>query len=92
MRSWIKRLEREAREEFIEIPQKDGTVKRFSQSAAIEAYMNVPDRLGAGADAPPEHPMLEAIRNASKPEPWHATYQAGVDPEEWFKPVPDLSE
>ncbi len=92
LRGRVKRLEKGAREEMIEIPQRDGTVARFSQSAAIEAYMNVCDRLGAGEDAPPEHPMLEAIRNASSPESWHATYQADVDPEEWVKPVEDLSE
>jgi len=92
LRGKLKQLEQDAREEMIEIPQKDGTVKRFPLSAQADALMNVFDRLGAGEDAPPEHPMLGAIRNASKPEPWHATYQADVDPFEWVKPVPDLSE
>jgi hypothetical protein len=58
LRGWVKRLERGAREEFIEIAQKDGTVARFPKSEGIEAYVNWFDRMGAGEDAPPEHPML----------------------------------
>jgi hypothetical protein len=37
VRSWLKRLEREARGEMIEIPQKDGTEARFPTSAYAEA-------------------------------------------------------
>ncbi len=91
MRSWIKRLEREARDEFIEIPQKDGTVERFPSEAYKEAFMNHMDRLGAGEDAPPEHPLIEAVRNCSDPK-WSKSFFAADDPDEWIKPVPDLSE
>jgi hypothetical protein len=49
------------------------------------------DRLGAGDDAPPEHPMIAAVRNSSEPK-WQNSLWAANDPEEWLKPVPDLSE
>jgi hypothetical protein len=68
LRRWIKRLEREAKEEMIVIPQRNGTVKRFPQSAAKDAFLNLTDRMGAGENAPPEHPMIEAVQNAR--EPW----------------------
>jgi hypothetical protein len=90
LRSWIKRLERDAREEMIVIPQKDGTVKKFPKAEGIEALLNLFDRLGAGEDAPPEHPMLEAVRNSSDPE-WTTTIFAMAE-EDWTDPVEDLSE
>jgi hypothetical protein len=40
LRGRLKRLERAARGEMIEIPQKDGTVARFPQSSAVEAFTN----------------------------------------------------
>jgi hypothetical protein len=91
IRGWIKRLEREAEEEMLVIPQRDGTVARFPVSEAAEAYLNLMDRLGAGEDAPPEHPMLVAARNSSEPTWSEGVYSVG-DPDEWVKPVPDLSE
>lgn len=91
LRGWIKRLEREAREEFIEIRQRDGTVKRFPASEGIEAYVNWFDRFGAGEDASPEHPMLAAIRNTSDPE-WQKTFFYVNDPDAHTKPIEDLSE
>ena len=90
MRSWIKRLERVAGEEMIVIPQKDGTVKRFPASAKKDAYLNLCERLGAGEDAPPEHPLLAAARNSS--DWWWAQSVYAEDPEELVKPVEDLSE
>jgi hypothetical protein len=91
LRGRIRRLERDAEEEMIVIPQKDGTVKRFPREAGMEAFMNHMDRLGGGEDAPPEHPLVEAARNSSAPE-WSRSFFATDDPEEWVKPVPDLSE
>ena len=91
LRGWIKRLERDAREEMPEIPQKDGTVKRFPQSAGLEAYMNFMDRLGAGEDAPPEHPLIAAARNSSEPK-WSRSFFGVEDPDRWVQPVEDLSE
>ncbi len=58
LRGWLRRLERGAREEMIEIPQKDGTVARFPQSVAAEAFLS----LCEGRD----HPLLQAARNSSE--------------------------
>jgi hypothetical protein len=91
LRGRVKRLERETREEFFEIAQKDGTVARFPKSEGIEAYINWFDRLGAGDDAPPEHPMLVAVRNTSDPEWQKSVYYVG-DPDAHTRPIPDLSE
>jgi hypothetical protein len=87
---WIKRLERDAHEEMIEIPQQDGTVARFPRSASIEAFMNLMDRLGAGESAPSEHPLIEAARNSSDSEWLESIYAAGG--EGWTDPIEDLSE
>ncbi len=87
----LRNLEREAEDEMIFIPQKDGTVKRFPREASIEAFMNHMDRLGAGEDAPPEHPLIEAARNSSDSY-WSNSFFATDDPEEWVKPIEDLSE
>ena len=57
----------------------------------MDAYMNLMDRLGAGEEAPREHPLIEAARNSSDPR-WLNTFYAVEDPDEWIKPVPDLSE
>jgi hypothetical protein len=91
LRGWLKRLERAAEEEMIVIPQRDGTVKRFPASAGVDAYMNLMERLGAGEDAPPEHPLIAAARNSTEPK-WAASFYAVNDPEELTRPVEDLSE
>jgi len=89
MRRWIKRLERDGREEMIEIAQRDGTTARFPQSAAAEAFVNLTERMGAGEDAPPEHPLIAAARNSSKPE-WSNSFYA-VNSEAWKDTIEDLS-
>ena len=91
MRNRVKRLERAVEEEVISIPQKDGTVRRFPQSAGLEAFTNLMDRLGAGDEAPPEHPLIEAARNSSEAK-WAQSFYAVNDPEEHTRPVEDLSE
>jgi hypothetical protein len=91
IRDRLRRLEAEAEGDMIVIPQRDGTVARFPQSEGMEAFMNLTDRLGAGDDAPPEHPMIAAVRNSSEPK-WQDSFWAANDPDEWVKPVPDLSE
>jgi hypothetical protein len=91
LKSRLQRLERIAREEMIEIPQRDGSVARFPARAGWPAFMNLMDRLGAGEDAPPEHPLIEAVRNTTDPE-WSRCVLAVNDPEEWVEPVEDLSE
>jgi hypothetical protein len=59
--------------------------------AAREAFVNVMDRLGAAAEAPPEHPVIEAARNSSAPE-WAASFYDVGDPDAWVMPVQNLSE
>jgi hypothetical protein len=75
---------------MIVIAQRGGTVKRFQSEAYKEAFMIRMDRLGAGEDAPPEYPLMEAARNSSDLE-WSGSFFGSDDPEEWIKPVPDLS-
>jgi hypothetical protein len=86
----LRRLERAARADMIEIPQQDGTVKRFPPSAGMEAFSNWMDRLGAGDDAPPEHPLIAAARNSSDPK-WSKSFYTAND-DSWTDPVEDLSE
>jgi hypothetical protein len=90
IRDRLRRLEKESEEEMIVIPQKDGTVARFPDTACRDAYSNHCERVGAGEDAPPEHPLLVAARNSS--DVWWAHSVYAEDPDEWIKPVPDLSE
>ena len=87
----LRRLEDAAEREMIVIAQRDGTVKRFRPEAYKEAFMNHMDRLGDGEDASPEHPLIEAVRNSSDLE-WSGSFFATDDPDEWIKPVPELSE
>ena len=88
-RDKLKRLERLAEGEMIVIPQQDGTVAKFSRSAAADALTNFFDRLGAGEDAPPEHPLIEAARNSS--DPWWRESLYSVN-EDITAPIEDLSE
>ncbi len=53
---------------MITIAQQDGTVAKFPPSDLKAAYLNLVARMGAGASAPPEHPLLEAARNSSDPK------------------------
>jgi hypothetical protein len=91
LRDRLKKLEQEAEGEMLVIPQRNGPVKKFPPGAGMDAYMNMMDRLGAGEEAPPEHPLIEAARNSSDPK-WLHSFFAVEDPDEWVKPVPDLSE
>jgi len=74
-----KRLERAAQEEMIVIPQTDGTVKRFPQSAGLEAFMALMD----GRD----HPLAKAARNSPEPK-WSSSFYNAFPMEE----LEDLSE
>ena len=91
LRAFIRRLERLSEGEVIVIPLRDGTVARFPQSAARDAFTNLMDRMGAGEDAPPEHPLIAAARNSPEPE-WANSVYAVEDPAAHVAPVEDLSE
>jgi hypothetical protein len=90
-RGHLRRLERLAEEEVIIVPQRDGTVRRFPRETGEEALINLMDRPGAGKDAPPEHPMIETVRNSSEPA-WGGALWDANDPDEWVKPIEDCSE
>ena len=64
---------------------------RLPPDAGKDAFVNLIDRLGAGENAPPEHPMIVAIRNSSEPKRAGSFFVASA-PDEWVRPVPDLSE
>jgi hypothetical protein len=87
----LRRLELQATSEMLEIPQRDGTVACSPVSEYLEAYSNMMDRLGVGEDAPPEHPLIAAARHSSDLD-WSKSFFAVEDPDEWVKPIPDLSE
>jgi hypothetical protein len=91
IRGRLRKVESAAEEEMIVIPQRDGTVRRFPAEEGMKAYMNLMERLGAGVDAPPEHPLIAAARNSTDLE-WSQSFYAVNDPEEWVQPVEDLSE
>ena len=86
----VRNLELAAEGEMIAIPQLDGTVRRFPQSAGMDAFTNLIDRMGAGAEAPPEHPLIAAARNSSEPK-WSESFYA-TGGEGWTDQVENLSE
>lgn len=91
LKNRLQRLEKATREDEIVISQKDGTEARFPRSAGLEALSNLFERLGAGEDAPPEHPLIAAARKSDDPK-WSGSFYAVNDPEEWTTAVEDLSE
>jgi hypothetical protein len=71
---------------MVEIPQPDGTIKRFPQSQLAEAYLVALDRAcGATED---DHPLCRAARNSSDPEWRNSVYWADLSD----RPAEDLSE
>ncbi len=64
-------------------------MRHFPDSAGPEAFMNFIERMGAGEDAPPEHPLIEAARNSSDPRWANSFYAANED---ITRPIEDLSE
>ncbi len=92
-RDRLKRLEREARKEMVEIPQRDGSVKRFPQSATWEAFLYLVKVAGGDAPTTEEPKIFGALRNAREPaQKWMGSFY--FDPAEYpaVDPVPDLSE
>lgn len=85
----LRHLEQLAEGDMLTIPQKDGTVAKFPTSAGEEAFLNFIARMGAGVDAPPEHPLIEAARNSSEAR-WSESFFAASD--DVTAPIEDLSE
>lgn len=89
----LTRLERNTRKEMVEIPQRDGTVKRFPQSALMEAFLYLVDVACGDASATEEPKIFGALRNVREPaQKWMGTFY--FDPAEApaTEPVPDLAE
>ena len=85
----LKRLLRLADGNVVTISQPRGTVRRFPESALKDAYLNVCARMGAGEDAPPEHPLVEAARNSDDPQWSGSLFATDGDA---TAPIEDLSQ
>jgi hypothetical protein len=73
IRSWVKRLERANQDNQMTIPQKDGTVVTFPETATAEAFRHEADRLRAiyrDQDPGEAHPLTQARRSAVHPQPY----------------------
>jgi hypothetical protein len=71
LRRWVRKLEREARGDGIEIRQRDGTVKVFYDDDYTECFLYEYERGRRhydGEDPGPAHPMVEALRGAAEGE------------------------
>jgi hypothetical protein len=90
LRDALRRLKEEARGELVEIPQRDDPPKHFTEHDLKDAFVNMVERAGAGEDAPPEHPVLEAVRNSSDPDWLESFYHIG-DPDQHTEGQEDLS-
>ena len=89
MKGRLKRLLRLAEGNVVSIPQPGGPPARFPESALKDAYLNVCARMGAGSDAPPEHPLIEAARNSDDPR-WSGSLFATDG--DLTAPIEDLSQ
>ena len=91
MRKWIAKLERQAQGRQTVIPQKDGTVRRYSMSELAQAYVQCFDMGSPGVieeDTAGGRALLEAMENAAYPQRWYQTYFDAAS----IGDVPDLSE
>ncbi len=87
LRRSLRRLERLLEGEYVTIPQRDGSVKRFPESALADAFLAAHYR-ASGHDVP-DHPLSQACRRSSDPK-WRETVYA--EGETVAEEVPDLSE
>ncbi|MDP8953141.1 MAG: hypothetical protein M3N18_13075 [Actinomycetota bacterium] len=65
----LKKLEKAAEVETIEIPQEDGTAKKFRAGAVMDAFLNMAARGRAhyhGEELPPPHPLTVALRTVEE--------------------------
>jgi hypothetical protein len=93
-RGRLTRLESDARKELVEIPQRDGTVKRFPRRALMEAFLYLVDAAVGRSPRAEEPEIFGALRSARGPaQKWMGAFY--FDPAEIparAEPVPDLSE
>jgi hypothetical protein len=89
VRDRLRRLERRAEGNVVSISQPDGPPVRFPEAALRHAYLNLMSRMGAGDDAPPEHPLIEAARSSDDPR-WSGSIFA--TDEDLTAPIEDLSQ
>ena len=88
LRDRLRRLEKEAEGEMVFVPQPDGTVKRFPQSALQESFVTNMKRLRG--EVMPHHPLGVAAAESPDPEWSRSLYSAAWT--EIVAPVEDLSE
>ena len=91
LRGKLRRLERLAEEDMVSIPQPDGPPAKFPRHALGEAFSNAMERLGAGEDATPRHPLLKAAANSTDPR-WAESFFGDIHCPGTPTPVGDLSE
>ena len=87
LRGRLRRLRRLAEGEIVSVPQRDGTVVRFPESALEDAFRSAVARI-RGEDVP-DHPLSRAARDSSDPGWRGSAYAWG---EEVAEPPEDLSE
>ena len=93
LRARLQRLEREARKEMVEIPQRDGTIQRFPSNALMEAFLYLGDVAVGDSSLPEEPEIFGALRNAREPaQKWMGTFYFDPADISASEPVPDLSE
>jgi hypothetical protein len=85
----LKKLEQRSKASTIVIPQEHGPPTEFPSHAGLDAFMNFIERMGAGEDAPPEHPLITAAKNSTDPK-WRGSFFAVND--DLTAPIEDLSE
>ena len=88
LRDRLRRLEKKAEGEMVFVPQEDGMVKRFPQSALQEAFVTNMKRLRG--ENVPHHPLGVAAAESPDPE-WSRSFYSAA----WTDidaPVEDLRE
>ncbi len=89
MKGRLRRLEQAAKQNYVSIPQPDGTWANFPPYAAKEAFLTSVARL-KGEDVP-EHPLSTAAANSSDRN-WRESFVAGTHTVLGGEPAEDLSE
>ena len=79
LKGHLRRIQKLARGEMIEIPQNDGTVAYFHQYELLDAFANLVDRMHAPeGELPEEHPLLIAARSSSDAK-WAQSIYSSTD-------------